>query len=308
MRRVIVIAGATASGKTAASLALARMINCEIISSDARQVFVGMDIGTAKPTPEERSAVRHHLIDIRRPDENYNAAEYSGDVHTVINSLPLDVIPVMVGGSGMYINAALDGLSSLPAEVDDDIRADVARELAERGRDAMYQELQRIDPEAAALYADKNPRRITRALEVFRTTGRPLTSFWKQQSREQRYDVLAVAIAHEREGLRARINARAEQMWEAGLVGETQALIKAGLNPSAQSLQTVGYREVLAFLSGQTTSQGALQDLKISTWQYAKRQLTWFMRDSRYSWISGEPHVIAESILTLVNERKWIAS
>jgi tRNA dimethylallyltransferase len=284
------------------------MINCEIISSDARQVFVGMDIGTAKPTPEERSAVRHHLIDIRRPDENYNAAEYSGDVHTVINSLPLDVIPVMVGGSGMYINAALDGLSSLPAEVDDDIRADVARELAERGRDAMYQELQRIDPEAAALYADKNPRRITRALEVFRTTGRPLTSFWKQQSREQRYDVLAVAIAHEREGLRARINARAEQMWEAGLVGETQALIKAGLNPSAQSLQTVGYREVLAFLSGQTTSQGALQDLKISTWQYAKRQLTWFMRDSRYSWISGEPHVIAESILTLVNERKWIAS
>jgi tRNA dimethylallyltransferase len=303
-----VIAGATASGKTAASLALARMINCEIISSDARQVFVGMDIGTAKPTPEERSAVRHHLIDIRRPDENYNAAEYSGDVHTVINSLPLDVIPVMVGGSGMYINAALDGLSSLPAEVDDDIRADVARELAERGRDAMYQELQRIDPEAAALYADKNPRRITRALEVFRTTGRPLTSFWKQQSREQRYDVLAVAIAHEREGLRARINARAEQMWEAGLVGETQALIKAGLNPSAQSLQTVGYREALSFLSGQTTSQGALQDLKISTWQYAKRQLTWFMRDSRYSWISGEPHVIAESILTLVNERKWIAS
>jgi tRNA dimethylallyltransferase len=308
VRRVIVIAGATASGKTAASLALARMINCEIISADARQVFVGMDVGTAKPTPEEQSAVPHHLIDIRRPDERYNAAEYACDVHAVIDSLPSNVIPVMVGGSGMYINAALDGLSSLPTEVDADIRADVARELAERGRDAMYEELQRVDPEAAALYVDKNPRRIARALEVFRATGQPLTSFWKQQSREQRYDVLAVAIAHEREGLRARINARAELMWQAGLVGETQELINGGLDPSAQSLQTVGYREALAFLSGQITSQGALHDLKISTWQYAKRQLTWFMRDSRYSWISGEPDVIAESILTLVNERKWIAS
>lgn len=305
---MIVIAGATASGKTAASLALARRINCEIISADARQVFAGMDVGTAKPTPDERALVRHHLIDIRRPDQTYNAAEYAHDVHAVIDSLPAQVIPVLVGGSGMYINAALDGLTSLPAEVDAEIRDDVARELAERGRDAMYEELQRIDPEAAALYADRNPRRITRALEVYRATGQPLTSFWKQQSREQRYDVLAVAISHERLVLRARIDMRAEQMWEHGLLSETESLITAGLDPMAQSLQTVGYREALAYLNGQCTSQGALQDMKISTWQYAKRQLTWFMRDSRYAWISGEPDGIATSILTLLNERKWVAS
>lgn len=308
MRRVIVIAGATASGKTAASLALAGMINCEIISADARQVFAGMDIGTAKPTPGERALVRHHLIDIRQPDQTYNAAEYADDVHAVIEAMPQEIIPVMVGGSGMYINAALDGLTSLPAEVSADVRQQVASELAERGREAMYQELQSVDPEAAALYSDMNPRRITRALEVFRATGKPLTSFWKQQSREPRYEVLALALTHDRQALRGRIDARAEEMWQQGLVDETRALLASGLDPSAQSLQTVGYREALSFLNGQCTSQGALHDLKISTWQYAKRQLTWFMRDSRYTWICGEPHVIAESVLSLLNERKWLAS
>ena len=308
MRRVIVIAGATASGKTAASLALAQMINSEIISADARQVFIGMDIGTAKPTSEERAMVPHHLIDIRRPEQTYNAAEYAADVHSIIDSLPHDVMPVLVGGSGMYINAALDGLSSLPAEVDASIRANVALELAGRGRDALYEELQRVDPEAAALYSDRNPRRVTRALEVFRATGKPLTSFWKEQSRQARYDVLAVAIGHDRGALRSRINERAEQMWEQGLVQETQALLDSGLDPLAQSLQTVGYREVLAFLSGKTTTQGALNDMKISTWHYAKRQLTWFMRDSRYTWISDPAHSVAESILNLLKERNWIAS
>ncbi len=308
MRRVIVIAGATASGKTAASLALAGMVSCEIISADARQVFVGMDIGTAKPTPGERALVRHHLIDIRQPDQSYNAAEYGNDVHAVIDAMPKDVIPVMVGGSGMYIAAALDGLTSLPAGVGADVRQQVAGELAERGREAMYQELQSVDPEAAALYSDMNPRRITRALEVFRATGKPLTSFWKQQSREPRYEVLHVALTHDRQALRARIDARAEQMWQLGLVDETRALLASGLDPSVQSLQTVGYRQALSFLNGQCTFQGALHDLKISTWQYAKRQLTWFMRDSRYTWICGEPTVIAESVLSLLNERKWLAS
>ncbi len=306
MRRVLVIGGPTASGKTATSLALAKLTACEIISADARQIYRGMDIGTAKPTLDERTSARHHLFDIRQPGESYNAAQYALDVHSVIDEIPPTSLPVIVGGSGLYIKAALDGLSSPIGEVDGSIREELMVELEQRGRDALYDELQRVDPAAAELYADRNPRRITRALEVYRATGKPLSSFWKSQADTPAYDVLYVATNHERSLLRSRIDLRCGWMWQTGLLEETSTLLDDGLDPLCQALQTVGYREAIDVLQGASTVEQAKAQLKISTWHYAKRQLTWFMRDSRYRWLSSEPEMNASAILEMISTRKWI--
>lgn len=306
MRRVVVIGGPTASGKTATSLALAAMTSCEIISADARQIYRGMDIGTAKPTIEERARVPHHLVDIRQPGKTYNAAQYALDVHTVIENIPPTSLPVVVGGSGLYIKAAFDGLSSPIGEVDESIRVALMCELDERGRDALYEELQRVDPESAEIYVDRNPRRITRALEVFRATGKPLSAYWKSQTETPLYDVLYVATNHERSILRSRIDLRCDWMWGSGLLDETRRLLDAGVDPECQALQTVGYREAIDVLQGASTLDQAKAQLKISTWHYAKRQLTWFMRDSRYQWFCNEPEVNASAILEMISERKRI--
>lgn len=306
MRRVVVIGGPTASGKTATSLALAELTACEIISADARQIYCGMDIGTAKPTREERVRVPHHVLDIRQPGETYNAAQYAQDVHSVIENIPLTSLPVIVGGSGLYIKAALDGLSSPIGEVDESVREALMVEIEERGRDALYEELQRVDPAAAELYVDRNPRRITRALEVYRSTGKPLSSFWNSSPEIPTYDVMYFATNHERSVLRSRIDQRCDGMWDAGLLEETQRLVDAGVNPECQALQTVGYREAIDVLQGASTLDEANAQLKISTWHYAKRQLTWFMRDSRYQWLSNGPEMNANVILEMISERKRI--
>lgn len=303
MRRVIVIAGPTASGKTATSMALATLIPCEVIIADARQIYTGMDIGTAKPTPEQRRIVAHHLVDIRHPSEAYNAAQYAADVHAVISKMPPEVIPVLVGGSGLYIKAALDGLSSPIGQIDVEIREQVQRDLDHYGRDTMYAELQRVDPIAANLYTDKNPRRITRALEVFRAHGRPLSSFWETSHSSAPYEVYYAGITADRAVLRQQIDARSEQMWNDGLLKETLTLLSDGVDVSCQSMQTVGYREAIAVITGVMTIEQAREQLKVSTWQYAKRQLTWFQRDSRYVWLSADPVANAESIFREFTQR-----
>ncbi|MBU3678614.1 MAG: tRNA (adenosine(37)-N6)-dimethylallyltransferase MiaA [Candidatus Kapabacteria bacterium] len=306
MRRVVVIGGPTASGKTATSLALAEATACEIISADARQIYCGMDIGTAKPTLDERRRVPHHLLDIRQPGEAYNAAQYAQDVHSAIENIPRSSLPVIVGGSGLYIKAALDGLSSPIGEIDESIREALVVELEERGRDALYDELQRVDPVAAELYVDRNPRRITRALEVYRATGKPLSSFWNAAPTVSKYDVMYFATNHERSVLRSRIDLRCDWMWENGLLEETQRLLDADVDPECQALQTVGYREAISVLQGTSSLEHAQAQLKISTWHYAKRQLTWFMRDSRYQWLSNGPELNAAAILDMISERKRI--
>lgn len=286
-RRVLVLAGATATGKTAASIALSECIDIEVVSADARQVYRRLDIGTAKPTPQQQQAVRHHCIDIRNPADTYSAAEYAADARNAIDSVPSHALPVIVGGSGMYISAALDGLSEDIAQADPLLRAALEIELAERGRMGLFEELQRIDARAAERYADMNPRRVIRALEFYRSTGRLFSSTWDSPRNTPSYDVVYVAIAQDKAVLHQIIDARCDEMWNAGLLDEMAGVLDSGVPPTSQSLQSVGYSEAIDVLAGRSTPSVAIGAMKQNTRRYAKRQLTWFKRDQRYQWITG---------------------
>lgn len=285
-RRVLVIVGPTASGKTALSLELARHLPIEIISADARQVYKHLDIGTAKPTAAERGVCRHHCIDILEPSAPYSAADYARDARAAINEVPSTHLPVIVGGSGLYIQAALDGFSTDAIAPEPDVRERLQSELDQRGREAMYAELQRKDARSAERYADMNPRRILRALEYIEITGRPFSETWDQHRDAFDVDAVYIGIEIDRELLNTRINARCDAMWRDGLLNETQRVLDMGVSPSAQSLQTVGYVEAIAVLNGTMNLPDAQEKLRVSTRRYAKRQRTWFQRDDRIHWIS----------------------
>ncbi len=286
-RQILVIAGPTASGKTAASLELARHRPIEVIIADARQVYRHLDIGTAKPTTQERAVCPHHLVDILEPTEPYSAADYARDARAALTAIPEGHLPVFVGGSGLYISAALDGLSQDVVPPEPAMREQLQHELDERGRDAMWDELHRLDPMAAERYADKNPRRVLRALEVIRITGRPFSSTWDVRKDPYPADVTYLAIDVDRAALRDRITQRCQQMWEGGLLSETRRVLEMGITPTAQSLQTVGYAEAIAVLHGRLSEDEALQQMVTNTWRYAKRQLTWFRKDERYRWVAS---------------------
>jgi tRNA dimethylallyltransferase len=310
---VLVIAGPTASGKTAASLALARRISMEVISADARQVYRRLDIGTAKPTAEERAACPHHCIDILDPDRSYSAADYARDVRSVLArpqfqpaSLPF-ALPVLVGGSGLYIAAALDGFSHNTAPVEPELRATLKEELARVGRDAMWQRLQDVDPRAAEKYADKNPRRVLRALEFHASMGKPFSSTWDQQRDAAHVDALYIFLSPPRDVLATRIEERCREMYVKGIVEETEAVLASGVDKQSQALRTVGYVDVIAMLEGLIDRDEAIGRTIIATRQYAKRQRTWFARDERYVRIENDPNDVertVESILLLV-ARRW---
>lgn len=286
-RRVLVIVGPTASGKTALSLELARHLPIEIISADARQVYRYLDIGTAKPTVEERSVCSHHCIDILEPSAPYSAADYARDARAAIEAIPLTHVPVMVGGSGLYIHAALDGFSTDAVAPEPEVRDRLQARLDELGRDAMYEQLQRLDPRAAERYADKNPRRILRALEYIEITGQPFSETWDRHRDAFDVEALYVGIDIDRDVLNDRINTRCDAMWRDGLLEETQRVLDMGVSPTAQSLQTVGYVEAIAVLTKTMTLSEAQEKLRVATRRYAKRQRTWFRRDERIHWING---------------------
>lgn len=304
--RVLVIAGPTASGKSDVALALAEVLPLEVICMDARTVYRRLDIGTAKPTSEEQSRVRHHCIDKIEPDSSITASDFAQMARNAIESIDPMRLPVLVGGSGFYIKATLDGLSEGIVQVPSDMREEVERDLEVRGRDALYEDLKRVDPAAAELYADKNPRRIQRALEFYRATQRPLSSTWSAKPKPYHADVLYVAVDHDSAVLRERIEMRCQNMWERGLLGEVKGIIASGIEPTAQSLQSVGYRQALDALRGESTEEDALTRMVQETWQYAKRQRTWFRKDNRYEWITGTAEYCCQRIIAMMNERNWL--
>lgn len=300
-RPVLVIAGPTAAGKTGVAMMLSNHLRCEIIGADARQVYRSMNIGTAKPTPEERTRVRHHCIDIRDPHESYSAAEYAQDARQAISSVPPTSLPIIVGGSGLYIAAALDGLSTEGVATDPNVREEILREFDLHGREGMYAKLQQLDPRAAERYADRNPRRIQRALEYIRMTGRPFSLSWDAPRDAATVDALYIGITQEPDILSALIDARCEKMWEGGLIDETQRILELGVDRNAQSLRTVGYYEALSVIDGRRTIDEAKEDLKRSTRQYAKRQHTWFRKDKRYTWISGSIESMTNQLYAILD-------
>ncbi len=297
---ILVIVGPTASGKTAVGIELAQRINGEIISADARQIYRFMDIGTAKPTAEERSAARHHLIDFINPDEDYSAGQFAEDASAVIGDiLCRGKMPILVGGAGLYIRALFDGFSPMPK-----IPAEIRARLKEEGRESLpelYNRLCEVDPEWAAKIQATDTQRILRGLEVFEASGKPLSEHQKVPPAPPiRHTASYFGLHWEREALYERINARACRMLENGLIEEAASLRDRGYTPALNALNAFGYREIFQYLDGKTTLDRALADLQQGTRRYAKRQMTFFRRDERIQWVDGSDVDVADAILQIL--------
>lgn len=294
----IVIVGPTGSGKTALGVAVAERLGAEIISADAMQFYHGMEIGSAAPTPAERARVKHHFVSCLAPDESMSAGEFQRRGRAVITALHTAGKPaVVVGGSGLYVRALMDGLFEGPPR-QPAIRARLREELAEQGAPALMARLRAADPAyAATLTSENDAVRIVRALEVFEATGRPLSAWHATQAA----DALPAAyygLAWDRAALYRRIDSRVEAMVAAGWVDEVRQLLAAGYAGEIERLKALGFREIAAHLRGEQTLAEAIAQAQLHHRRYAKRQLTWFRQDPRITWLRmpAKPDILATSI------------
>ncbi len=310
-RYAIVILGPTASGKTGTAVELNKILDIEVISSDSRQIYKYLTIGTAKPDAEELAGVKHHLVDFLTPDIEYSAGKFEKDAGRIAEDIySRNNIPTSVGGSGLYIQAFCEGLFNEVAEKDISIRNKIEQRLNTGGIDPLYEELLSIDPQTAEKYPDKNHRRITRALEYYYTTGIPLSFAQNKFQNEKNINCIRFGIDIDREKLYEKINLRAEMMWQNGLIEETRNVLSMGYPESLNSLNTVGYKECIAYLKGDMSEEIALEKMQTNTRRYAKRQLTWFRRYDDITWLSGSAKEIAEKIVAhlkaLMDEKKGL--
>ncbi len=288
MNSILVVVGPTASGKTETGIALAGTLNGEILSADSRQIYRGLDIGTAKPTAAQRSAARHHFIDILDPDEEYNAGRFGEEARGVAAEiLARGKTPIVVGGAGLYIRALVDGLHGGPG-ADRDIRRELERRGVEEGLQPLLRELQRVDLATARRMRTPTLRRVVRALEVYHSTGIPLSAFQERGSSPGPWSAVFAGLLWERSVLYDRINARCGRMVEEGLLAEIERLEKEGYGEGTNALNTVGYKEGRAYRSGAISFTEMLRLFRQNTRRYAKRQMTWFRADSRITWFRME--------------------
>jgi len=280
--------GPTACGKTSLSLSLALELGAEIISADAVAVYRGFDLGSAKPTPRERGLVRHHLIDLAEPEEDFTAARFAELAGRAVEEILARGSRVIVaGGSGLYLRALLGGLFQAPP-VDKALRAELAAR-AEEDPQALHSRLALVDPRAAARLNPRDKVRVIRALEVFLQTGRPISAFQgKHRFQEQRFDHLKLGILVDRETLGERIARRTRLMFQAGLEEEVRALLEAGVDPGAKPMSSIGYKEALALVRGEIDQEEAVRRTIRETRRLAKRQMTWFRADEEVTWLPGD--------------------
>ena len=285
---VIVITGATATGKTAAALGLARAFDGEIVSADSRQLYRGMDIGTAKPTTAERALVPHHLIDILDPDEDFSLAQYQALAYAAIDAVHARRrLPLLVGGTPLYVNAVVEGWRIPRAAPDPALRAALEAEADERGLEVLERRLAAVDP-VALERGRGNLRRIVRALEVHALTGEPMSSQEGKSPPPYRFLQLGLALA--RPALHARIDARVERMIAVGLIEEVQALLARGYDPRLPALSSIGYAEIIQHLRGELTLATAVERIKANTHRYVRHQETWLRRNRALCWFDvAEP-------------------
>ncbi|WP_028399069.1 tRNA (adenosine(37)-N6)-dimethylallyltransferase MiaA [Ectobacillus panaciterrae] len=282
--KVIVIIGPTAVGKTKLSIELAKVLNGEIISGDSMQVYRGMDIGTAKVTSEEMEGIPHYMIDIKEPSEPFSAAEFQTLVRERIHDISKrGKMPIIVGGTGLYIQAVLYDYQFSDVSGDPIYREEL-EQLAEReGAEAVFKRLQSIDPESAERIHPNNVRRVIRALEIFETTGKTMTESLDEQENKLLYDTALIGLTMERAKLYERINKRVDIMMEQGLLEEVKSLYDRGIR-NCQSVQAIGYKELYAYFDGTHTLAEAVEALKTNSRRYAKRQLTWFRNKMDVAW------------------------
>ncbi|OGH04728.1 MAG: tRNA (adenosine(37)-N6)-dimethylallyltransferase MiaA [Candidatus Lambdaproteobacteria bacterium RIFOXYD1_FULL_56_27] len=298
--KVLVLLGPTASGKTALGLLLAQALSAEIVSADSMLVYKGMDIGTAKPSPEERALVPHHLIDLLTPDQPYSAGAFQKDADKVIGELvQRGKVPLLLGGTHLYLKALVEGLVALPA-TDPALKAQLYERLAQTGVAPLYRELCALDPQGAAALHPQDSARVTRALEVRLSTGKSILSWQAEHGfGEQRYRPFYLAIHWEREELYQRIDRRTELMVQKGLVEETRGLLDQGYNPKLPSLQSIGYGQAVEYLAGRLSHSGMTRLIQQKSRRYAKKQLTWAKSIPSLHWT--EPGLPAPSLLDSLN-------
>ena len=288
---ILVICGPTASGKTALAVELAQRFSGEVVSADSMQVYRRMDIGTAKPTAEEMGGVPHHMLDVADPEENYSVARYVADAVPIVDDiLNREKLPIVAGGTGLYIDHLIAGRQFAPFEPDSGLRERLQERAKSEGLPALREQLARVDPDAAARIHPNDEKRIIRALEVWLSTGKTITQH-DRESRElpDRYTPLTIALNFkERPRLWERIDRRVDEMMERGLEGEVRQLLSDGVPQSCTAMQAIGYKEIAAaILEGRPAAEGA-EEVKLRSRQYAKRQLTWFRRNRDAHWFEWE--------------------
>jgi tRNA dimethylallyltransferase len=288
---VLVLVGPTAVGKTAAALAVARLLPAEIISADSRYLYRGMDIGTAKPSPAEQAAVPHHLIDVTTPDHPWSLAHYqSAALAALADIAARGRLPVLVGGTGQYVRAVVEGWQLPPGDPAGETRAGLERLLAEAGPAALAERLRQVDPESAARVDLRNPRRVIRALEVALTTGGSFVAL--RGKAPPPYAFRWVGLTLPRDILYARIDARLEVMLAGGLVAEVERLVAQGYTWDLPAMSALGYRQIGAYLRGEASLPEAIQAIRRATRHFVRRQANWFKpSDPTIRWLRGEPDV-----------------
>ena len=299
MSKVIVICGATATGKSDIAIEVAQELGAEIINADSMQLYRGMDIGTAKLTVEERKGIPHHLLDVLDVSEDSTVAWYQEQARAAITEIHgRGKDAVIVGGTGLYIKAILDDLNF--PDTDPEVRAKLEAELAEFGAAALFTRLEELDPAAALAIDRANTRRVIRALEVIEITGLPFTANLPREDSSRYPNALQFGLVMDREHLRERIDQRVDRMWDAGFVDEVDRLISQGIGNGSTAQRALGYAQIIAMRSATMTEEEAKEDTKRASRQYARRQETWFSRDARIQWVAQhQPRL--ETILQKIN-------
>lgn len=288
--KIIAVVGPTASGKTSLALKLAKNFQGEIISADSVQVYRGLDIGTAKPSLEERRLIPHHLIDILDPDQDYSAALFRKQADEIIHGLHKRQTPVFVaGGTGLYLKALTRGLFNGPAS-NSKLRTILNKQAEAEGSEYLHCQLKNIDPQAASRIHPRDALRIIRAIEVYAQCNQPISSLQGGHGfQEKPYEVLKIGLTLEKNELYRRIEARTEEMIKKGWVEEVRSLLHKGYHPRLKSLQSIGYKQIVSYLSGEVNLPEAVDLIKRDTRHYAKRQITWFKADAEINWFTASP-------------------
>ena len=281
----IVIVGPTCSGKTDLAISLAEKLPSEILSADSRQIYKHLTIGTAKPSLNELQKIKHHFIDFLEPDVNYNVSKFEKDALSVIEELQKNnQVPIVVGGSGLYIRAIVDGIFDT-VDTDEEYRLQLMKQREEYGNEYLLEKLKNVDPESAKKLIPQNWKRIIRALEVYKITSKPIWKLQQEYKREVNIEFQQYGLNWERETLYDNINLRVDKMIDEGLVDEVKSILEMGFDKKANALNTVGYKEIIEYLDEKISLERAIELIKRNSRHYAKRQLTWFRKDERIKWI-----------------------
>lgn len=297
-QKLIVVAGPTASGKTRLAIDIAKSVNGEIVNADSMQIYKYMNIGSAKPTLEEQSEAKHHLIDFLEPDEEFSVADYTELAHKIIAEIASrGKIPIMCGGTGLYINSVVNDITFGEIETDYKLREELNELAKQHSSQYLLDILKEFDPVSAQRLHPGNLRRIVRAIEFYRTTGIPISEHQEMtKQKESRYEPLMLCVKWDREVLYDRINKRVDIMLNDGLLDEVKCLMEMGYTKELNSMKGIGYKEVIDYFEGNMSLEDTVNLIKQSSRRYAKRQLTWFRRDKRIHWLDADKDFLSEGI------------